>query len=163
MELETLLTEGREMIDRTTQAHRERWGLGTAKRWVLDQDDGRIVWSFEDHVASAPAQILGSWNGKVSSFVWSWDNDSDPAAAVRTTAEEVRAFGAENGVGALATSPLKLDEEQVRDLVAVAFRLGRCTGLYHPYDGVLATYITFGPVTVEEAGGRTSTFEATAT
>jgi hypothetical protein len=162
MELETLLNEGREMIDRTSKAHRERWGLGSAKRWVLDQDLGQIVWSFEDHVASAPAQILGSWNGKVSSFVWSWDNES-VQAPLRTTAEEVRAIGLENGVGALSTSPLKLNEEQVRDLVAVAFRLAGCTGLYHHYDGVLATYVTFGPVTVEEAGGRTSTFEATAT
>ena len=76
MELETLLNEGREMIDRTSKAHRERWGLGSAKKWVLNQDEGRIIWSFEDHVASAPAQILGSWNGKVSSWVWSWDNDS---------------------------------------------------------------------------------------
>ena len=161
MELETLLNEGREMIDRTSKAHRERWGLGSAKRWVLDQDIGRITWSFEDHVASAPAQILGSWNGKVSSWVWSWDNDSIQVP-LRTTAEEVRAIGVENGVGALSTSPLKLNEEQVRDLVAVAFRLAGCTGLYHHYDGVLATYVTFGPVTVEEAGGRSSMFEATA-
>ena len=162
MELETLLNEGREMIDRTSKAHRERWGLGSAKRWVLDQDLGQIVWSFDDHVASAPAQILGSWNGKVSSWVWSWDNDS-VQAPLCTTAEEVRAIGTLNGVGALATSPLKLNEEQVRDLVAVAFRLAGCTGLYHHYDGVLATYVSFGPVTVEEAGGRTSTFEPSAT
>src|SRR6186997_154983 len=137
MELETLLHEGREMIDRTSKAHRERWGLGSAKRWVLDQDIGQIVWSFDDHVASAPAQILGSWNGKVSSWVWSWDNDSVQA-------------------------PLCTTAEEVRDLVAVAFRLAGSTGLYHHYDGVLATYIVFGPVTVEEGGGRTSTFEATA-
>jgi len=162
MELETLLNEGREMIDRTSKAHRERWGLGSAKRWVLDQDLGQIVWSFDDHVASAPAQILGSWNGKVSSWVWAWDNDS-VQPQLRKTAEEVRGIGTLNGVGALATSPLKLNEEQVRDLVAVAFRLVGGTGLYHHYDGVLATYILFGPVTVEEAGGRTSTFEATAT
>jgi hypothetical protein len=161
MELETLLTQGRDMIDQTSRAHRERWGLGTAKQWALDQDDGRIVWSFEDHVASAPAQILGSWNGTVNSFVWAWDNDTiKPALSV--TAEEVRAFGAQNGVGALTTSPLSLDEEKVRDLVALAFRVGGCTGLYHPYDGRLATYITFGTVTLEEAGGRTSTFEVNA-
>jgi len=162
MELETLLNEGREMIDRTSKAHRERWGLGSANRWVLDQDLGQIVWSFDDHVASAPAQILGSWNGKVSSWAWAWDNDSIQPQ-LRTTAEEVRAIGTLNGVGALATSPLKLDEAQVRDLVAVAFRLAGGTGLYHHYDGLLATYITFGPVTLEEAGGRTSIFEATAT
>ena len=161
MELETLLTQGRDMIEQTSRAHAQRWGLGTANQWALDQDDGRVVWSFDDHVASAPAQILGSWNGTVSSFVWSWDNDTIEDALC-ATAEEVRAYGEANGVGALNTSPLNLDEEQVRDLVALAFRVGGCTGLYHPYDGRLATYITFGTVTVEESGGRTSTFDVAA-
>ena len=83
MELETLLNEGREMIDRTSKAHRERWGLGSAKKWVLNQDEGRIIWSFEDHIASAPAQILGSWNATVSSWVWSWNNDSSRRPSAR--------------------------------------------------------------------------------
>jgi hypothetical protein len=157
MELETLVTEGHAEIARTTDEHTARWGLGTAKRWVLDQDEGRITWSFEDHIASAPAQILGSWNGTVNSFVWSWDNDS-VAAPLRETATAVRAFGVEHGIGALTASPLELDEVRVRDLIAVAFRVGGCTGLYHPYDGRLASYIAFGEVTLEESGGRTSTF-----
>ena len=158
MDIETLLLQGRELIEQTSRAHSERWGLGGAQRWVLDQDDGRVTWSFEDHVASAPAQILGSWNSKVSSFVWAWDNETihEP---LRATAEVVREFGVENGVTALASSPLKLDEAQVRDLIALAFRLGGCSGLYHPFDGQLATYIAFGPVTVEEPGGVVSTFE----
>ena len=161
MELDTLVTEGHAEISRTTQAHAARWGLGTAKRWVLDQSEGRVVWSFEDHIASAPAQILGSWNAEVGSFVWAWDNESI-ADALSETAADVRAFGAEHGIGALVSSPLELDEGRVRDLVALAFRVGRCTGLYHPFDGRLASYITFGEVTLEEAGGRTSTFEVPA-
>jgi hypothetical protein len=158
MDIDTLLLQGRELIDRTSRAHTERWGLGKAERWALDQSAGRILWSFEDHVASAPAQILGSWNGKVSSFVWAWDNDTI-LRGMRETAEAVRAWGTENEVAALSGSPLKINEEQVRDLIALAFRIGGCTGLYHPFDGALATYIAFGPVTIEEAGGHTSTFE----
>jgi hypothetical protein len=161
MDIETLLVQGRELVAQTSRAHSERWGLGTAKRWVLNQDDGRVTWSFEDHIASAPAQILGSWNSNVSSFVWSWDNETI-RAPLCTTAEVVRAFGVENEIPALATSPLKLNEEQARDLIALAFRVGECTGLYHPFDGQLATYIAFGPVTVEEAGGRTSIFDLAA-
>ena len=161
MQIETLLVQGREMIDKTTRAHTQRWGLGTAKQWALDQDQGRIVWSFENHVASADVQILGSWNAQVTSFVWSWDNDSIQAPLC-AHAEKVRAFGAEHGVAALTNSPLKLGEEQARDLVALAFQVAGCTGLYHPYDGRLATYITFGPVTIEEPGGRVSTFDVTA-
>ncbi len=161
MDLQTLLLQGREQIDRTTKAHSDRWGLGQARTWVLDQDQGQVTWSFEDHLASAPAQILGSWNAKVGSFVWSWDN-ATIKPPLRVAAEQARAYGAEHGIGALTSSPLSLNEEQVRDLVAVAFRLAECTGLYHPFDGQLATYITFGPVTLEEAGGRTSTFEVDA-
>jgi hypothetical protein len=161
MELETLVTEGHAEITRTTEQHAARWGLGSARRWVLDQTDGRVVWSFDDHIASAPAQILGSWNAKVNSFVWAWDNDSI-ADKLRQTATNVRAFGEEHGIRALTSSPLDLDEVRVRDLVAVAFRVGRCTGLYHPFDGTMASYIAFGPVTVEEAGGRTTTFEVPA-
>ena len=161
MELDSTLLQGRALIDQTSAAHAERWGFGKASRWVLDQDSGRIVWSFEDHVASAPAQILGSWNSQVNTFVWSWDNDTIKAPLC-VTAEEVRAFGVENDVPALCTSPLKIDEEQVRDLMALAFVLGRCTGLFHPFDGRLASYIAFGAVTIEEPGGRTSTFDLAA-
>ncbi len=160
MELETLVAEGHEGIARTTEQHSARWGLGTARRWVLDQGDGRILWSFDDHVASAPAQILGSWNGEVNTFVWAWDNDSI-LDALSQTAETVRAFGVEHDIAALTSSPLNLDEGRVRDVVALAFRVGGCTGLYHPFDGQLASYIAFGEVTLEEAGGRTSTFEVT--
>jgi hypothetical protein len=160
MELETLVVQGHAEIERTTQEHAARWGLGTAQRWALDQTDGRIVWAFADHVASAPAQILGSWNSQVSSYVWSWDNASI-ADHLCTTAASVRAFGTEHGIAALGSSPLELDEARVRDVVALAFQVGGCTGLYHPFDGTLATYIAFGPVTLEEAGGRTSTFEVT--
>ena len=158
MELERLLLQGREQIESTSRAHAERWGLGSARRWALDQDEGLIMWSFADHVATAPAQILGSWNSQVATFVWSWDNDTI-RAPLCTTAEAVRTFGVQNEVAALCTSPLKLGEEQVRDLMAVAFELGACTGLYHSFDGQLATYIAFGAVTVEESGGRTSVFE----
>jgi hypothetical protein len=160
MELEKLVTEGHADIARTTEQHTTRWGLGSAKKWALSQEDGRIFWSFEDHVASAPVQVLGSWNAEVSSFVWSWDNTSIADPLCRT-AVDVRAFGSEHGIGALTASPLELDEGRVRDLVALAFRIGECTGLYHPFDGTLATYIAFGEVTLEEAGG-TSVFDVTA-
>jgi hypothetical protein len=158
--MDTLLLQGRELIAQTTRAHSERWGLGTAQRWVLDQDQGRITWSFPDRIVSADAQILGSWNGTVNSFVWSWDNDTIQDQLC-VTASQARAFGVENDVVALRSSPLNLDESQARDLVALAFRLGDCTGLYHPYDGKLASYITFGAVTIEEPGGVITTFDAT--
>ncbi len=161
MELDSTLLQGRALIEQTSAAHTERWGFGTAKRWVLDQDSGRIVWSFDDHVATAQAQILGSWNSRVNTFVWSWANETIQAPLC-VTAEEVRAFGVEGDVPALCSSPLTINEEQVRDLMALAFVAGRCTGLFQPVDGRLCSYIAFGAVTIEESGGRTSTFDLAA-
>ena len=157
-DLETLLLQGQELVAETSRAHRAAWGLGSAAAWSLDQGDGRIVWTFDDgRTASAAAQVLGSWNSRVGTFAWSWDNPS-VATHLRATAERVRAYGAEHGLRALTASPLVLAEDQVRDLVALAFRVGECTGLYHPYDGTLATYLTFGPVTVERPGSAPETF-----
>jgi len=158
-EIDRLVSRGHDLIAQTTKAHAQRWGLGDARRWVLDQSQGRITWSFEDRVVSAPAQILGSWNGQVGSFAWAWDNET-VQDSLRTTAEQVRAYGIEHDVAALTASPLSLGEPQVRDLVALAFVIGGCSGLYHPYDGTLASYIAFGEVTVEEPGGRVSTYAA---
>jgi len=157
-DLGTLLLQGEELISETSRAHAERWGLGTAERWSLDQREGRIVWTFAEHTVTADAQILGSWSGPAGSFVWSWDNETIMEPLCRT-AERVRAFGVEHDVVALTSSPLQVDEEQVRDLVALAFRIADCTGLYHPFDGRMATYVVFGPVTIEHADGRTESFE----
>jgi hypothetical protein len=160
-DLENLLIQGTETIARSARAHAERWGLGSAQSWRLDQRDGRLVWTFPEHTASADAQILGSWNREVGSFAWSWDNDTIVQPLCRT-AEQVRAFGREHELSVLTSSPLKVDEAQVRDLVALAFGIAGCTGLYHPFDGRLATYIAFGPVTVERADGATEVVEVPA-
>jgi Family of unknown function (DUF6882) len=49
------------MIDQLARAHMS-WGLGSAERWGLDQRTGIITWTFPDKAATAPAQIIGSYN-----------------------------------------------------------------------------------------------------
>ena len=49
-------------------------------------------------MASAPAQILGSWNGEVNTFVWAWDNDSILDALSPDRRDRVRAFGVEHDI-----------------------------------------------------------------
>jgi hypothetical protein len=155
-DLGELLLQGRDMVARTAATHAQRWGLGSAQRWSLDQQAGRIAWHFEDRVASAPVQVLGSWSGQASTFVWSWDNETVLDALCRD-AERVRAYGVEHDVLALSSSPLSLSLEQVDDLVALAVRVVGATGLYHPYDGRSATYLLFGDVLVERADGTSET------
>ena len=60
-DLATLLLQGEEMIGRLAQAHTS-WGLGTADRWGLDQRTGIITWTLPDKIATAAAQIIGSYN-----------------------------------------------------------------------------------------------------
>ena len=41
-----LMLQGQDMIAQTGRAHADRWGLGTAQRWDLDQETGTIRWTF---------------------------------------------------------------------------------------------------------------------
>ena len=157
-DLNALLAEGERRILRTTAAHAQGWGFGHADRWRLDQEQGRIVWTLGPRTVSASVQVLGSWSSEAGTFVWSWDNDSIAPTLTRS-ARRVRELGEQHALIALHTSPLRLGEKQVRDLVAVAFEMLQGTGLYHPFDGTLATYLLFDDVLVEE-GGRTQPFPA---
>lgn len=68
-----LLLEGEDMIEQLAQAHAS-WGCGTAQRWGLDQQTGLITWTFADKTATAPAQILASYNPTSSTWLWAWAN-----------------------------------------------------------------------------------------
>ena len=158
LDLGTALLQGHDMIAESIAVHDARWGMSGADSWSLDQREGRVVWTFEQHTVSADAQILGSWNSAAGSFVWAWDNESilEPLCEV---SERVRAYGAEHDVFALTASPLALDETRVRDLVALAFRVGGCTGFFHPTEGDLTSYVVFGEVRIEFADGVVEEFE----
>ena len=66
-DLAITLAQGEDMIERVGRAHRERWGLGTAERWDIDQRAGVIRWSFPDKTVEAPVQLLGSYHAGAGS------------------------------------------------------------------------------------------------
>ncbi|MEU0554340.1 DUF6882 domain-containing protein [Dactylosporangium sp. NPDC006015] len=151
-----LALQGEDMIEQLAQAH-VTWGLGTADRWGLDQRTGVITWTFPDKTASAPAQILGSFNASTSSWVWAWGNGSIlPELSV--AAAQVRDWGAERGLPAFTQARVDVDEEGAATLVAVAVRVTKATGFYRASGTASVPVITFGPVTLTAADGTTSTF-----
>lgn len=156
-DLGALMLQGHEMIVEAIRVHHERWGLGDERSWSLDQRSGTIVWRFDDVTVSAPAQVLGSWSPDSGTFVWSWDNPTI-VPGLQRTAEIVRTWGVEQQVFALTASPLRLEEQQAMDLVALAFRVGGCTGLVPPARGSLATYVVFGDVEIRGPGKQRSSF-----
>ena len=156
-DLALLLYQGETMIEQTAEAHMS-WGLGSADRWDLDQRTGTISWTFPDKVATADAQLLGSYNPSAGSWLWSWANASILPHMCRA-AETVRDWGTEHGLAALTEPKLDVDEETAASLVALAVRITSATGFYRGTGGASFPVITFGPVTLTAEDGTTSTFE----
>ncbi|MFD0632770.1 DUF6882 domain-containing protein [Catenulispora yoronensis] len=73
-ELSTMIAQGEDMIAQLGAVHAGEWGLGGADRWDLDQESGLITWTFPDKIATAPAQILGSYHVEAGSWRWAWAN-----------------------------------------------------------------------------------------
>lgn len=60
-----------------TQAHQLGWRHGEEDGWDLDQEDGVLVFTFADgSEARCPAQIIGTFDGKTSTWMWAWNNPS---------------------------------------------------------------------------------------
>jgi hypothetical protein len=151
-----LLFQGEGMIEQLAEAHRP-WGLGSADRWDLDQCTGTISWTFPDKVASAPAQILGSYNPAARSWLWAWGNKTVLPDMSRDSVV-VRNWGIEHGVDVLSQPKTTADDETAAGLAALAVRITRATGFYRGTGSASFPVITFGPVTLTARDGSTSTF-----
>ena len=152
----TLLLQGKDMIEKTAAAHHADWGLGTADRWDADLVAGTIAWTFPDHTAVAPVQILGSHNTGHGAWAWAWALESVPPA-LRLDAEKARAYGERTSTALLTSPHIPVDESGAADLAAMAFRVCEATGFYRG-PGASTTFFTFGPVTVTAADGTSRTF-----
>jgi hypothetical protein len=156
-DLSTLLLQGEDMIDQSARAHTS-WGLGSADRWGLDQRTGTITWTFADKIATASAQIIGSYNPSAASWLWSWANESILPEMSRD-ARSVRDWAEARGHLALAEPKVDADEQTAATLAALAVRITKATGFYRATGSNSIPIITFGPVTLTSQDGTTSTFE----
>jgi hypothetical protein len=144
-DLATIVLQGEDMMAQLAEAHRS-WGLGSAERWQLDQETGLITWLFADRTATAPAQILASYNADAESWLWAWANDS-VLPDLRRDSEIVRDWAAANGHVQLTAPALQATPDVADTLTAISLRVTRATGFYRG-QGTSAPLITFGPVTV---------------
>jgi hypothetical protein len=153
----TLLLQGEDMIDQLARAHMS-WGLGSADRWSLDQRTGVITWTFPDKIATAPAQIIGSYNPSAASWLWAWANETilpDMSRDSRT----IRDWAEAHGQLALTEPKVDADEEKAATLAALALRITQATGFYRGTGSASIPIITFGAVTLTAQDGTTSTFK----
>ncbi|MFD7256711.1 DUF6882 domain-containing protein [Streptomyces sp. NPDC059874] len=145
------------MTEQPADAHRS-WGLGSADRWGLDQRTGVITWTFPDKTATAPAQILASYNPSSQSRLWAWANQSILPEMSRD-ARIVAEWGESHGHAGLTQLQIDADDELAATLSARAVRITRATGFYRGTGSASIPIITFGPVTLTANDGTTTTFE----
>jgi len=127
-----------------TDAHRAVLGLDRIKRWDLDQDTGELVFSLADGMkASAPAQIIGTYNTEDHTWLWAWANSSIEDK-LKTDALKLRKYGEEHHVDRLTQQKWVGTEDDAWAMVAVAVKLCGEQGGYRGPAGATHVFIAFG-------------------
>ncbi|MEV0248510.1 DUF6882 domain-containing protein [Nocardia sp. NPDC050712] len=155
-ELAALVAQGTDLIGQLGNAHMT-WGLGSADRWGLDQTTGLMTWTFPDKTATAPAQLIGSYNPSAGSWMWAWANESILPEMSRDS-DLVREWASAHGHPELAEPVIDADDQMAAMLGALALRVTAATGFYRGTGSASIPFITFGAVTLTSHDGTTSNF-----
>ncbi len=146
---EAFIAQSVEGLKMSTAAHKELWRLGEEVSWNLDQNDGKLVFSFSDGtVASAPAQIIGTLNATDGTFMWAWNHPS-VLNALQVSAFAVKAFGQEYALRKLTTQTIPCSETQAWEYTALAMRLSEANGGYRgEANPGTFVFMTFGEISL---------------
>src|SRR5262249_6441518 len=122
------------------------WQLGAAD-WGVDQNTGMITFTGKKVTATAPAQIIGTYDTQDGTWLWGWDHPSvaDPMAE---HARRVHEYGEEHRILDLITRKLAGDELQAWEFAALACYLCGAQGTFRGPAGTALVYMTFGEVTL---------------
>lgn len=148
-DFDTLIAQSMEELRLKTQAHDAAWHLGEAD-WSVDQDQGQIVFDHKGITATAPVQIVGTYNSEDSTWLWGWDHPS-VVPALQQHARRVREYGDEHGISQLTTRKLACTENQAWEFAALACKLSGAQGAYRGPAGSAFVFLTFGDVTLTKS------------
>jgi hypothetical protein len=133
-----------------TDAHRKAWGLDRIKRWDLSQESGELVFSLADGMkATAPAQIIGTYNTEDHTWLWAWANSSIDDK-LKADALNVRKYGEEHHIDKLTQRKWTGTEDDAWAMVALAVKLCGEQGGYRGPAGSTHVFIAFGEVTLSK-------------
>jgi hypothetical protein len=120
-------------------------------RWWVKQDEGTVTFTAKDIEATAPVQIIGTYNPQDKSWMWAWDNPAilEP---LRQHAETVRRYGEQHRIEELTERKIVCDENACWRFAALACCLNGAQGAYRgPTDGPLV-FLTYGAVLLSKRG-----------
>ena len=124
------------------------WGLGTEESWEFDQESGEIRFLFPDRIASAPAQIVGTYNADSGDWMWAWANTSiDPS--LTADAVVVREYGESHDIDWLVAPKWSGSEMEAWEAAALSAKLNESQGVYRGPAGSTYVFIAFGSVNVQ--------------
>jgi hypothetical protein len=122
--------------------------------WSLEQSEGVI--EFIDRkrgmLASASAQILGSWNSGDSTWLWAWQNPSI-RDALTADARKMKSYGSSRNYSQLITSKFKCDEKTAWQLAALSCMICEQQGVYRGPAGETRVFIAFGELSIRKLPG----------
>jgi len=112
-------------------------------KWSVDQDTGLIEFDRRGFHATAPAQIIGTYNTADSTWLWGWDHPSIEEP-LRRDAKVLLAYGHTQKVAALTTRRVSCTENDCWEFTALAMRLCNAQGAYRGPAGRTLIFLTFG-------------------
>lgn len=128
-----------------TEGHQHTWHFGEEDYWDFSQDTGELIFTFPDAIASAPAQIIGTFDGNASTWMWSWANASI-AKSLTGNAMRVREYGEQHRIHRLTTPSWAGEEMDGWHMAALANRLCATNGVYRGPAGDTFVFFTFGEI-----------------
>ena len=151
IDLEAFMSASIEGLQLATTAHAQTWHLGSEKTWNVDQGNGTLQFSFEDGVfASAPAQIIGTYNAQDGTFMWGWDHPS-VRPGMQAHAKKVQVWGRQHRFPEFRTAILECTQERAWGYTAIAMRLAQATGAFRaPANPSTFVFMTFGTVNLQK-------------
>lgn len=142
------------LLDRNRQAIEDH-GIGLETNYDFDQGTGELTLSFPDgRQLIAAGQILGSFDPKQRTFLWSWANPS-MVDGVTGLAGRLRQRGENDGEPLLTEPELAIRMPLIGRLSALAARIDDSTGLYRAVtNGHTSVFIAYRPTRFLDADGR---------
>jgi hypothetical protein len=134
-----------------TAAHDAGWGLGSAD-WAADLKQGLLTFTSRTTVATAPVQVIGTYNTQDETWLWGWDHPS-VGPAVAGHARRVLQYGIQNEIAELTTRMLPCSQDRAWEFTALACHLSGAQGAYRGPAGKTLVFMTFGKVTLSKRKG----------
>lgn len=133
----------REGLAQQIEAHSKTWNFGKEQNWSVDLEMGLIVFLFANGVsATAPIQVVGTYNKADGTFLWGWDHPSVPQPLSRH-ALLAKVWGQKNNVTMFTTRKVQCSEDDAWGFAAVANRLAGANGVYRAQTGSTLVFMTF--------------------